>query len=106
MKALAMVQGGIAITLLDSLDSLLVFGRLDDFREAERLTQRLDFDRPERAHVFETTIRYAALQPHAPAPLVSDQSRANPTDDGLLVLGSLRGDAPYIWCVESNNTAS
>eukprot|EP00892_Ulva_mutabilis_P000699 jgi/Ulvmu1/1062/UM105_0021.1 len=51
------VQGGVAITLLDALDTLLVFGMAEDFREAERLTQAVSFDRPERTHVFEVTIR-------------------------------------------------
>eukprot|EP00892_Ulva_mutabilis_P000688 jgi/Ulvmu1/1061/UM105_0020.1 len=51
------VQGGAAITLLDSLDALLVFGQVDDFRKAVPLVEAIHFNRSVTIDVFEVTIR-------------------------------------------------
>ena len=51
-------QGGIAITLIDALDSLIVFGDTDALRQAVAwLSQHLDLHIDARVHVFELTIR-------------------------------------------------
>lgn len=51
-------QGGIAITLLDSLDTLLVMNRRDDALTAvAQIESNVDFDRDAKVHVFETNIR-------------------------------------------------
>lgn len=54
------MQGGAAITLLDSLDSLLVFGQDEDFRAAVPLVEAVHFNRSGTIDVFEITIRCAA----------------------------------------------
>ena len=53
-------QGGIALTLLDSLDSFLLFNDVDSFRLAvDWISQQHPhlFDVDSRVHVFEVTIR-------------------------------------------------
>lgn len=51
-------QGGVALTLLDSLDSLLVFQDLVSFRHAvTHIKNHSSFDFDVRVHVFEMTIR-------------------------------------------------
>ncbi|KAL2870820.1 glycoside hydrolase family 47 protein [Aspergillus lucknowensis] len=51
---------GWAATLVDSLDSLLIMGLLDEFEEALRAVERIDFSTTEsiQINVFETNIRY------------------------------------------------
>eukprot|EP00892_Ulva_mutabilis_P012498 jgi/Ulvmu1/9620/UM054_0050.1 len=52
------VQGGVALTLLDSLDALLIFGQTDDFAAAAALVEHdVQFNSSTRVHVFELTIR-------------------------------------------------
>jgi Glycosyl hydrolase family 47 len=54
----ACLQGGVALTLLDSLDALLLFGLEDEFRAALPLVaQHVHFNVSARVHVFEVTIR-------------------------------------------------
>lgn len=51
-------QGGMALTLLDSLDSLLVFNQPGKLQKAVQwLEHNLSFAMDERVHVFEVTIR-------------------------------------------------
>lgn len=51
-------QGGVALTLLDSLDSLLVFQDVESFRHAVTWIKNYSsFDLDVRVHVFELTIR-------------------------------------------------
>lgn len=51
-------QGGIALTLLDSLDMLYVLKRGKDLRKAVLyISKSIDFDIDVRVHVFEVTIR-------------------------------------------------
>lgn len=51
-------QGGIAITLIDALDSLIVFGEVDALQHAVKwINQSLDLNLDARVHVFELTIR-------------------------------------------------
>ena len=51
-------QGGIAITLIDALDSLIMFGQINSLRHAVWwIGQHLDFNVDARVHVFELTIR-------------------------------------------------
>lgn len=58
VKAAHCLQGGAAITLLDSLDALLIFGQEEDFRAAVPLVEAVDFARNATVDVFEITIRY------------------------------------------------
>lgn len=54
------VQGGIGLTLLDSLDSLLLFGMEEEFKKGVSLIEEhIHFNSSTRVHVFEVTIRYA-----------------------------------------------
>lgn len=55
------VQGGVAVTLLDSLDALLIFNKTDDFRAAARLVEDVRFNSSGEVHVFELTIRCVAV---------------------------------------------
>lgn len=49
---------GVAMTLIDSLDTLVVMGRHEDFREAvQYITAHVSFDIDVRVNVFETNIR-------------------------------------------------
>ena len=51
-------QGGMAMTLIDALDSLVVFGELAALRQGVAwLQQHLSLDINARVHVFELTIR-------------------------------------------------
>lgn len=51
-------QGGMAITLLDSMDSLYILGRKKELRKAVLfVSNSLSFDIDARVHVFEVTIR-------------------------------------------------
>lgn len=51
-------QGGMALTLVDALDTLVMMQRRGDLKMAvERLGKVLDFDMDSRVHVFETSIR-------------------------------------------------
>ncbi|KAL4855837.1 Alpha-mannosidase I [Chlorella vulgaris] len=51
-------QGGIALTLIDSLDTLIVMGEQQRLQEAVRwLAANVTFDLDARVHVFELTIR-------------------------------------------------
>ncbi|KAL4439416.1 hypothetical protein ABPG77_008745 [Micractinium sp. CCAP 211/92] len=51
-------QGGIALTLIDSLDTLIVMGERQQLRDAVRwLAANATFDVDARVHVFELTIR-------------------------------------------------
>ncbi|KAI8469988.1 MAG: glycoside hydrolase [Monoraphidium minutum] len=51
-------QGGMALTLVDSLDALVLLGRGDAVADAvRRLEWALDFDIDTEVHVFEVTIR-------------------------------------------------
>lgn len=52
--------GGWAATLVDALDSLWILGFRDEFEEAARVAEGIDFSttREDRINVFETTIRY------------------------------------------------
>lgn len=52
--------GGWAATLVDALDSLWILGLRDEFEEAVRAAETVDFGKTEedRVNVFETTIRY------------------------------------------------
>ncbi|GFR52409.1 hypothetical protein Agub_g14980, partial [Astrephomene gubernaculifera] len=51
-------QGGLAITLVDSLDALMLLGRRQDLVEAVELVRtHLSFDKDIKVHVFETVIR-------------------------------------------------
>jgi len=51
-------QGGIALTLLDSLDSLYIFGKTKELRQAIIfISKSLSFNIDARVHVFEVTIR-------------------------------------------------
>lgn len=50
--------GGLSMTLIDTLDSLILFGRYPDFvRSVHYLRANLSFDRNASVSVFETTIR-------------------------------------------------
>lgn len=51
---------GWAATLVDSLDSLYILGLKDEFKEALKALEKIDFSKPnaERVPVFEITIRY------------------------------------------------
>jgi hypothetical protein len=56
------VQGGIAVTQLDSLDMLLLVNDPDGFVEAvQRIERHVFFNVSSRVHVFETTIRYCGV---------------------------------------------
>ncbi|GIL75349.1 hypothetical protein Vretimale_8025 [Volvox reticuliferus] len=51
-------QGGLAITLVDSLDALVVLNRRQDLADAVELVRsHLTFDKDIKVHVFETVIR-------------------------------------------------
>lgn len=52
--------GGWAATLVDALDTLWIMGLKDDFREAVKACEQIDFTttRSNTINVFETTIRY------------------------------------------------
>lgn len=51
-------QGGIGLTLLDALDSLVIFNNLTAFRHAVQwIAEKASFDVDARVHVFEVTIR-------------------------------------------------
>lgn len=60
------MQGGAAITLLDSLDALLIFGQEEDFRSAVPLVEAVNFARNATVDVFEITIRCVPA-PRTPA---------------------------------------
>lgn len=50
--------GGISVTLVDSLDTLILMGMDEEFREArDWIAKNLDFDKDYVVSVFETTIR-------------------------------------------------
>lgn len=50
--------GGIGVTLVDSLDTLILMGMDDEFKEAtEWVAKNLDFDKNQTVSLFETTIR-------------------------------------------------
>ena len=50
--------GGIGVTLVDALDTLILMGMDDEFKEAtEWVSKNLDFDKNETVSLFETTIR-------------------------------------------------
>ncbi|KAG0646492.1 Mannosyl-oligosaccharide 1 [Hyphodiscus hymeniophilus] len=51
---------GWAATLVDSLDSLYILGMKDEFEEAVRALEKIDFSKPkaDKVSVFEVTIRY------------------------------------------------
>ncbi|KAG2431990.1 hypothetical protein HYH02_013063, partial [Chlamydomonas schloesseri] len=51
-------QGGLAITLVDSLDALMLLNRKQDVLDSlELVRQELRFDKDIKVHVFETVIR-------------------------------------------------
>ena len=52
--------GGWGATLVDSLDTLLIMGLLDEYAEASSAVAKIDFTftKAERIPIFETTIRY------------------------------------------------
>lgn len=52
--------GGWAATLVDALDSLWILGFMEEFEEAVRAAETIDFSttRQDRINTFETTIRY------------------------------------------------
>lgn len=79
-------QGGMAITLLDSLDMLYLMGRDKDLRKAVLyISKSLNFDAvDERVHVFEVTIRAVGglLSGHV---LLSRDKRAVPWYDRELL---------------------
>ncbi|EFJ49043.1 hypothetical protein VOLCADRAFT_59905, partial [Volvox carteri f. nagariensis] len=51
-------QGGLAITLVDALDALVVLNRRHDVAESVDLIRKhLNFDKDTKVHVFETVIR-------------------------------------------------
>lgn len=52
--------GGWAATLVDALDTLWIMGLTDEFEEAVKAAEGIDFSRTkqDRINVFETTIRY------------------------------------------------
>lgn len=52
--------GGWAATLVDALDSLWIMGLTEEFEEAAKAAESIDFSttRQDRINVFETTIRY------------------------------------------------
>ena len=57
------MQGGVSITLLDTLDAHLVFNATGRFRHALTLLDTgVTFDVDSRVHVFELTIRCDVLQ--------------------------------------------
>lgn len=72
VRRLAALQGGVALTLLDSLGALLIFGKADQFKAAADLVEhQVAFNSSGEVHVFELTIRCApclttatALQNH------------------------------------------
>ena len=51
---------GWAATLVDALDTLYIMGMTDEFEDALKALEQVDFSKPhsERVPVFETTIRY------------------------------------------------
>jgi hypothetical protein len=60
----------VGLTLLDSLDALLLFGMEDDFRRGLRLIEEhVHFNASARVHVFELTIRCHHEIPIAIIPL-------------------------------------
>lgn len=46
-----------ALTLIDSLDALVVFGNYSEFRRVVKLLESIDFDQEINVSVFETNIR-------------------------------------------------
>jgi hypothetical protein len=59
-----MLQGGVGVTLIDALDTLLVMDAPREFSHAvDLVTQRPDFDIDVRVHTFELTIRCDAGPP-------------------------------------------
>jgi mannosyl-oligosaccharide alpha-1,2-mannosidase len=50
--------GGFAVTILDSLDTLLIMELEDEFKEAKNFVASLNFEKDYGASVFETTIRH------------------------------------------------
>ncbi|WIA37908.1 hypothetical protein OEZ86_001285 [Tetradesmus obliquus] len=83
-------QGGLGLTLVDSLDMLLLLNRRGDVVAAlEQLRSVLSFDKDVKVHVFETTIRVLGglLSGHM---LLADDPGLAPGYDGLLL--RLAGD--------------
>jgi hypothetical protein len=78
-------QGGIALTLLDSLDALVLFDDVEALRHAVRwVSHNASFDVDARVHVFEVTIRALGglLSSHE---LVSRDPKLVPGYDGVLL---------------------
>jgi mannosidase alpha-like ER degradation enhancer 2 len=50
-------QGGMALTLVDSLDALLLIGRREDVKYAVELLRGISFDMDVKVHLFEVVIR-------------------------------------------------
>eukprot|EP00775_Hariotina_reticulata_P009915 gene9915-10071_t len=78
-------QGGLALTLVDSLDMLLLLNRRGDIQDAlTKLEHALDFDKDVKVHVFETTIRVLGGLLSGHMLLAADPGLA-PGYDGLLL---------------------
>ncbi len=88
-------QGGVALTLLDALDSLILFNESAALRRAvawvEAEAPRL-FDRDARVHVFELTIRALGGLLSAHAALAADPGLAPGYGGGLLAAAADLGD--------------
>jgi len=96
---------GVALTLIDSLDTLAVFGWRSHFRKAVRwLAKNIDFDIDVKVHLFETNIRLLGglLSGH----LLAQDSKLNlmPMYAGeLLTLAEDLGDRMMPAFATSNN---
>lgn len=58
-------QGGMALTLVDSLDALLLIGRREDVKFAvELLREGLQFDKDVKVHLFEgeSYLKHSSMQ--------------------------------------------
>eukprot|EP00878_Enallax_costatus_P019616 GHUV01020699.1.p1 GENE.GHUV01020699.1~~GHUV01020699.1.p1 ORF type:complete len:1177 (+),score=371.08 GHUV01020699.1:336-3866(+) len=78
-------QGGVGLTLIDSLDMLLLLNRRADIQEAlKQLAWTVSFDKDQKVHVFETTIRVLGglLSGHV---LLDADPGIAPDYDGLLL---------------------
>ncbi|KAK9856425.1 hypothetical protein WJX84_012362 [Apatococcus fuscideae] len=86
-------QGGLALTLVDALDTLVVLGDAETLRDAvQKLDQHLDFRIDHRVHVFELTIRALGALLSAHHMLITNQSIMPEYDGSLLRFAHDLGD--------------
>ncbi|KAK9821875.1 hypothetical protein WJX74_008265 [Apatococcus lobatus] len=86
-------QGGLALTLVDALDTLAVLGDAETLRDAvQKLDQHLDFRIDHRVHVFELTIRALGALLSAHHMLMTNQHIMPGYDGSLLRFAVDLGD--------------